>query len=673
MSTFPTSKDAFINPTPTTPKNDPAVPLSSAISRLNSAVVAIQDTVGITASVDPASIQYRLADVQAVAAGADQAISAHVVAGDPHSQYTTQTEVLTLAPAETGSTIGALVVAGDHVTSPQDVDLIALSVSSVLKKFSWANMKAALAQIFPLLAGASGGQTINGGTTAGQNLTLRSTAHATKGAIIFGSASEYDEANNRLGIGTLTPAAKVHSLAPTEQLRLGYDDSNYLRCSVLSTGVVSWDSTSGRYVVTGPSAGTATVGSELVGNSTFASDLAGWTAGAGWSWSAGGALHTAGSTATLETSVAVTSGQTYAIGVTISGRTAGSVAVSLGAVGVIETGTETNFTVSFDTAVVAGASGSVTLAITPTTDFDGCIDDVSLKLVTLASAPIMLRINESGAASYEQRQSLVWESLAIGLNAHRSHVSGLQNTAFGFNCQRALLTGDGNSSFGRAAHYALTTGDDNTSFGRACSAALTTGANNTHVGSYAGAALNVASGSSAFGFSALRNVTTGSYNTALGFSAGRFQANGVSALTTPVNCVYIGASTKSSSNGVTNENVFGYNATGIGSNSCVIGSSAVTKCQIFGDIILDKTVTAGGTTGAQTINKSVGSVNFAAGATSLVVTNNRVTTASVIVATVATNDTTLKTVLVVAASGSFTIHANAAATAETRVNFIVIN
>jgi hypothetical protein len=51
----------------------------------------------------------------------------------------------------------------------------------------------------------------------------------------------------------------------------------------------------------------------------------------------------------------------------------------------------------------------------------------------------------------------------------------------------------------------------------------------------------------------------------------------------------------------------------------------------------------------------------------------RVTTASVIVATVATNDATMKTVLVVAAAGSFTITANAAATAETRVNFIVIN
>ena len=92
-----------------------------------------------------------------------------------------------------------------------------------------------------------------------------------------------------------------------------------------------------------------------------------------------------------------------------------------------------------------------------------------------------------------------------------------------------------------------------------------------------------------------------------------------------------------------------------------------------GDIQLQKTVTAGGTTGAQTINKPIGSVNFAAAATSLVVTNSLVTANSIIVATVATNDATMQSVNVVAGSGSFTINANAAATAETRVNFLVLN
>jgi hypothetical protein len=91
------------------------------------------------------------------------------------------------------------------------------------------------------------------------------------------------------------------------------------------------------------------------------------------------------------------------------------------------------------------------------------------------------------------------------------------------------------------------------------------------------------------------------------------------------------------------------------------------------NVVVDKTITAAATTGARTINKNTGSVNFAAGATSLVVTNSRVTADSVILATVATDDATMKGVHVIAAAGSFTIHPNANPTAETRVNFLVVN
>ena len=105
----------------------------------------------------------------------------------------------------------------------------------------------------------------------------------------------------------------------------------------------------------------------------------------------------------------------------------------------------------------------------------------------------------------------------------------------------------------------------------------------------------------------------------------------------------------------------------------IVGGVTALTLGTAGDVQLPKTITAAGTTGAQTINKSSGSVNFAAAATSLVVTNSLVTTNSVIVATVGTNGTTMKTVSAVAAAGSFTLNANAAATAETRVNFVVLN
>jgi len=103
-----------------------------------------------------------------------------------------------------------------------------------------------------------------------------------------------------------------------------------------------------------------------------------------------------------------------------------------------------------------------------------------------------------------------------------------------------------------------------------------------------------------------------------------------------------------------------------------LGNSTADVVTINGELQIDSTVTAGGTTGAQTINKVAGSVNFAAAATSLVVTNSLVTADSLVLATVATNDTTMTSVQAVAAAGSFTLHANAAATAETRVVFLVV-
>lgn len=88
---------------------------------------------------------------------------------------------------------------------------------------------------------------------------------------------------------------------------------------------------------------------------------------------------------------------------------------------------------------------------------------------------------------------------------------------------------------------------------------------------------------------------------------------------------------------------------------------------------VDQTVTAGGTTGAQTINKAAGTVNFAAAASTLVVTNNLVTTSSSIYCVVRTNDGTAAIKNVVPAAGSFTITLSSAATAETSVGFLVIN
>lgn len=90
---------------------------------------------------------------------------------------------------------------------------------------------------------------------------------------------------------------------------------------------------------------------------------------------------------------------------------------------------------------------------------------------------------------------------------------------------------------------------------------------------------------------------------------------------------------------------------------------------------LQRTITAGGTVGAQTINKLAGTVNFAAGANTLVVTNATVTATSIIMAMARTNDATcsVKNVVPAGGGGSFTINTTAACTAETSVGFVVTN
>ena len=99
----------------------------------------------------------------------------------------------------------------------------------------------------------------------------------------------------------------------------------------------------------------------------------------------------------------------------------------------------------------------------------------------------------------------------------------------------------------------------------------------------------------------------------------------------------------------------------------------VLRLRTDGQVAFLATNTAAGTNGAQTINKPSGTVNFAAAATSLVVTNSLCTTNSIVFAVVRTNDSTAVIKNVVPAAGSFTITLSAAATAATSVGFFIIN
>lgn len=84
-----------------------------------------------------------------------------------------------------------------------------------------------------LSTGVVGGQSVVGGTASGNNLTLSSTSHATKGNIVFGT-SAYDEVNNRLGIGTASPSYILDVKGSNNQIR--FDNFTNARGLLLANG-----------------------------------------------------------------------------------------------------------------------------------------------------------------------------------------------------------------------------------------------------------------------------------------------------------------------------------------------------------------------------------------------------------------------------------------------------
>jgi len=94
-------------------------------------------------------------------------------------------------------------VAGDQLTVA-DVNQFRCAIEQIEGTLGYTG-----ALRFPVVTGLGGGQAIYGGVNASGSLTLGSTAHATKGVILFGGLGGYDELNTRLGIGTTLPSVEI--------------------------------------------------------------------------------------------------------------------------------------------------------------------------------------------------------------------------------------------------------------------------------------------------------------------------------------------------------------------------------------------------------------------------------------------------------------------------------
>jgi len=261
----------------------------------------------------------------------------------------------------------------------------------------------------------------------------------------------------------------------------------------------------------------AVFGGEVVANGTFTTSLASWTAGAGWAWAAGAAKHTTGNTGTLSQSLTLTANAVHRLSWTITGRTAGSVTITVG------TATTPAQTASGQTLLTPGST-TPTITITPTTDFDGSVDDISVTIGSgTAGAPRPAKssvINGvAGAVVGEERAYST--GIGIGLNAVRygdvgsaPHVVGI-----GFQALSENLTGTNVTAVGSTAGQHSEGAAHGTFLGFAAGQNARYGADITAVG--CNAFLNGSGGScTAVGSAALINNTTGANNTAVGMLAG---------------------------------------------------------------------------------------------------------------------------------------------------------
>jgi len=149
----------------------------------------------------------------------------------------------------------------------------------------------------------------------------------------------------------------------------------------------------------------------------------------------------------------------------------------------------------------------------------------------------------------------------------------------------SLDTGaDYNTFVGIGAGFSNTTGSYNTANGYQSLYSNTTGIYNTANGMYSLFSNTTGSYNTANGYQSLRYNTTGIYNTGLGYQAGRYIADGDTANETGTYNTFIGSNTKALADGDTNEMVIGYGATGIGSNTVVLGNDSVVTTALKGNI-----------------------------------------------------------------------------------------
>jgi hypothetical protein len=161
-------------------------------------------------------------------------------------------------------------------------------------------------------------------------------------------------------------------------------------------------------------------------------------------------------------------------------------------------------------------------------------------------------------------------NIAIGGLALITNVSNSgSNVAIGYNSLATLESGNtgGNTAIGA---YVLTD-------------PVVSGSLNSALG-YTALQYSRGNDNTAIGAFALRNNNVGNKNTALGRNAGDKITGGSSNNDSGSNSLFLGMDTKALGAGQTNQIVIGYDATGLGSNTAVLGNASITTTALRGNV-----------------------------------------------------------------------------------------
>ncbi|MEM3490376.1 MAG: hypothetical protein QXO75_12100, partial [Nitrososphaerota archaeon] len=292
-----------------------------------------------------------------------------------------------------------------------------------------------------------------------------------------------------------------------------------------------------------------TYGDNLIVNGDFSNGSQGWTVGEGWTIT-DQASHSTGYTQPLSQDISVTNGTTYQIEWTQTGATAGTLTFSIGSV--------SSRTISYweltKTTITASGSGTQTFSITPSSDYNGSIDNITVRAITSYSQPVFSLLNTDQTTGLEIRTGGTGNyNTFVGLGAGSRNTGGRYNTALGYQALYSNTTGFNNVGVGLFTLYSNTTGYENIAIGTWSLYSNTFGNSNIGIG-YASLYSNTTgSNNVAIGYRSLYSITTGYQNVAIGVNAGRYLSDGSSPNQTSNRSVYLGTNTKASADGVTNE------------------------------------------------------------------------------------------------------------------------